>query len=70
MTTETPANEIYKDSEELKGPRQAKGGAFSPADIPLIKKVLLSVLNEANEKLTPEEESQAAHLLHRLGRIS
>ena len=66
----TSSNEIYKDSEELKGPREAKGGAFSSADIPLIKKVLLSVLNESNEKLTAEEESQAAHLLHRLGRIS
>jgi hypothetical protein len=57
-------------TETTNTPKQAKGGAFASADIPLIKKVLLAVLSESNEKLTVEEERQAAHLLHRLGRIS
>lgn len=66
--TNTPGDEIYKDSEELKGPRTAKGGAIAPADIPLIKEALVNLvqaLGEDDPKVT-----HAASLLHRLGRIS
>lgn len=51
-------------------PKEAKGGAFAPADIKLIKKVLLAALSDTNNSLTTDEERQAAHLVHRLGRIS
>lgn len=51
-------------------PKEAKGGAFAPADAKLIKKLLLSALSDSNNSLTTDEERQAAHLLHRLGRIS
>ena len=66
----TPANEIYPDSEELRGPKAAKGGAIASADVPLIKKLLLAALTDGNSDLTAEEHRQAAHLVHRLGRIS
>ena len=51
-------------------PKEAKGGAFAPADIKLIKKVLLAALSDSNSTLTTEEERQASNLVHRLGRIS
>ena len=66
----TPANEIYPDSEELRGPKAAKGGTIASADVPLIKKLLLAALTNKNSELTEEEHRQAAHLVHRLGRIS
>ena len=49
-------------------PREARGGAFAPADVPLIKDALYALL-----KAIPEEDervSKIANLLHRLGRIS
>jgi hypothetical protein len=64
------ANEIYKDSEEIRGPKAAKGGAIASADVPLIKKLLLAALTNESSELTEEEHQQAAHLVHRLGRIS
>lgn len=69
MTTPS-TQEIYGDSEEVRTPRQAKGGTFAPADIKLIKKVLLAALSDSNSTLTTEEERQAVNLVHRLGRIA
>ena len=66
----TPANEIYPDSEELRGPKAAKGGTFAPADVDLIKKLIMSHVTDSSITLTPQEEQQAVNLLHRLGRIS
>jgi hypothetical protein len=59
MTTETTTT-----------PKQAKGGAIAPADVSLIKKVLLAALSDENSVLTDDEQRQASHLVHRLGRIS
>jgi hypothetical protein len=67
MNKETPADSIYKDSEEIKGPRVAKGGAFAPADIPLIKAALHSHLKTLTED--HDDVSKIASLLHRLGRV-
>lgn len=67
MTTETPANEIYKDSEELKGPRVAKGGAFALSDIPVIKAALHTYVKTLDEN--DPQVNQIASLLHRLGRV-
>ena len=66
----TPANEIYPDSEEVRGPKVAKGGTFAPADVDLIKKLIMSHVTDSSITLTPPEEQQAINLLHRLGRIS
>jgi hypothetical protein len=63
----TPANEIYKDSEEVRGPREAKGGVFAIADIPLIKAALYSHLKTLAED--HDDVSKIASLLHRLGRV-
>jgi hypothetical protein len=63
----TPANEIYKDSEEIRGPREAKGGVFAIADIPLIKAALYSHLKTLAED--HDDVSKIASLLHRLGRV-
>jgi hypothetical protein len=66
MTT-TPGDEIYTDSEELKGPRQAKGGVFAIADIPLIKAALYTHLKTLDEN--DPNVTNIASLLHRLGRV-
>ena len=63
----TSGDEIYKDSEELKGPRIAKGGAFAIADIPLIKTALHSYVKTLDEN--DPEVNKIASLLHRLGRV-
>jgi hypothetical protein len=63
----TPANEIYKDSEEIRGPREAKGGVFAIADIPLIKAALYSHLKTLAED--HDDVTKIASLLHRLGRV-
>lgn len=70
MTNTTSTEEIYGDSEELRGPRMAKGGTFAPADIELIKKLLLAQLSDSSYTLSESEFQQAANLVHRLGRIS
>ena len=57
-------------TETINTPKQAKGGAIAPADVSLIKKVLLAALSDENSVLTDDEQRQAAHLVHRLGRIS
>jgi hypothetical protein len=51
-------------------PKLAKGGTFAPADVKLIKKLLLSAMADENSVLTAEEQRQASHLVHRLGRIT
>ncbi len=66
MTT-TPGDEIYTDSEELKGPRVAKGGAFAIADIPLIKAALHTHVKTLDEN--DPDVTKIASLLHRLGRV-
>lgn len=63
----TTSNEIYKDSEEIKGPRIAKGGAFAPTDIPLIKAALQSYVKTLDDN--DPDVSKIASLLHRLGRV-
>ena len=65
--TNTPGDEIYKDSEELKGPRVAKGGAFAIADIPLIKAALHTHVKTLDEN--DPDVTKIASLLHRLGRV-
>lgn len=51
-------------------PKEAKGGTFAPADVALIKKVLLAHISDSSYTLTPAEEQQAVNLVHRLGRIA
>jgi hypothetical protein len=59
MTTETPNT-----------PKQAKGGTFAPADVDLIKKLIMSHITDSSIYLSKQETQQAINLLHRLGRIS
>jgi hypothetical protein len=68
MTITTTSEEIYGDSEELRGPREARGGAIAPADIPLLKKALYVYVQTLADD--HEDVSQIANLLHRLGRIA
>jgi hypothetical protein len=63
----TPANEIYPDSEEVRGPREAKGGVFAITDIPLIKTALHTYVKTLDEK--HPDVNNIASLLHRLGRV-
>jgi hypothetical protein len=63
----TPANEIYKDSEEVRGPREARGGVFAIADIPLIKAALHTHVKTLDEN--HPDVNNIASLLHRLGRV-
>jgi hypothetical protein len=60
-------NEIYKDSEEIRGPREAKGGAFASADIPLIKAALHTYVKTLDSN--DPDVTKIASLLHRLGRV-
>jgi hypothetical protein len=54
--------------DDSKAPREAKGGAFAPADMPLIKEALYALI----EKLDKDDNrvSKIASLLHRIGRVS
>jgi hypothetical protein len=61
---------LYMTTETLNKPKEVKGGTFAPADIDLIKRVLLSHLTDSSLTLTPAEEQQAVNLVHRLGRIA
>jgi hypothetical protein len=63
----TPANEIYKDSEEVRGPRESKGGVFAISDIPLIKAALHTHVKTLDEN--HPDVNNIASLLHRLGRV-
>lgn len=57
-------------------PREAKGGAFAPADIPVIKRALHTYLIDIqrvegySDRDPHPDQSAVANLLHRLGRIS
>ncbi len=59
MTTETPNT-----------PKQAKGGTFAPADVDLIKKLIMAYGTGSRRALSNQEEQQAMNVWHRLGRIS
>lgn len=67
---------LGRDPEDWGGlPKQAKGGTFAPADMPLIKNALFFykdylVRMEDNERNVSEELSKIASLLHRINRIS
>jgi hypothetical protein len=55
--------------------KEAKGGTFAPADMPLIKNALfyykdMLVKSEESERNTSDELTQVASLLHRIGRIA
>lgn len=55
-------------------PREAKGGTFAPADMPLIKEALQSYLStlvetEESEREPSDKLVKVANLLHRIGRI-
>ena len=50
-----------------KSPRTSKGGTFSPADIPLLKRALLVLIS--SEGVSHDDAFKAGQLLHRLGRI-
>jgi len=63
----TLGNEIYKNSEELKGPSEAKGGVFAIADIPLIKAALHTHVKTLDDN--DPDVTKIASLLHRLGRV-
>lgn len=52
----------------LSQPKEAKGGAIAPADIPLIKEALVKLVQDLGED--DPKVTHAASLLHRLGRIS
>ena len=65
--TNTPSDEIYKDSEEVRGPREARGGAFAIADIPIIKAALYTHVKTLDEN--DPDVTKIASLLHRLGRV-
>ena len=48
-------------------PRESRGGAFAPADMPLIKDALYALLETLDEN--DDRVSKVANLLHRIGRI-
>lgn len=55
-------------------PKESKGGAIAPSDIPIIRKALHAylvqvVLDEEENNIANPELNQIANLLHRLGRI-
>lgn len=51
----------------LSQPKEAKGGAFAPADIPLIRAALHSYLKTLADD--DPEVTKIASLMHRLGRV-
>jgi len=55
--------------------KEAKGGAFAPADMEILKRALYSykdvlVRTEESERNTSDELAKVANLLHRIGRIA
>jgi hypothetical protein len=55
--------------------KEAKGGTFAPADMPLIKNALfyykdMLVKSEESERNTSDELTKVASLLHRISRIA
>jgi len=58
---------ITQGGASMTMPKQAKGGTFSSADVPLIKRALDHYLRL---DISNSEVNQIANLIHRLGRIS
>jgi hypothetical protein len=55
--------------------KEAKGGTFAPADMPILKNALfyykdMLVKSEESERNTSDELTKVALLLHRIGRIA
>ena len=55
--------------------KEAKGGTFAPADMPILKNALfyykdMLVKSEESERNVSEELAKVANLLHRIGRIA
>ncbi len=55
--------------------KEVKGGAFAPADMPILKNALfyykdMLVKSEESERNVSEELAKVANLLHRIGRIA
>jgi hypothetical protein len=55
--------------------KEAKGGTFAPADMPILKSALfyykdMLVKSEESERNTSDELTKVASLLHRIGRIT
>lgn len=55
--------------------KEAKGGAFAPADMEILKRALhtykdLLIRTEESERNTSDELAKVANLLHRIGRIA
>lgn len=65
-----PLDDDFNDFDTVKinRPKESKGGAYAPADVPLIKDALYTLLKTLDKDDT--RVTQAANLLHRLGRIS
>jgi hypothetical protein len=68
MTDFIPGLGTEARNEEY-APKAAKGGVFAPADIDLIKRLIMAHVSDSSLSLTPPEEQQAINLLHRLNRI-
>ena len=49
-------------------PREARGGAFAPADMPLLKEALYALAKTLDAD--DDRVSKVANLLHRIGRVS
>ena len=68
-------NDVPQNVTPIK-PREARGGAFAPADIPVIKRALQVYLVDClrtegySEREPHPDVSTIANLLHRLGRIA
>jgi hypothetical protein len=66
-------NQFEKIEDEMHdfntGPKQAKGGVFSSADVPLIKRALLFFAKNCFV-IEDHETKQLSNLLHRLERIN
>lgn len=55
--------------------KEAKGGAFAPADMDILKRALHAykynlLCDEENEREISDELAKVANLLHRIGRIA
>ena len=70
MTDFIPGLGTEARNEEYGAPKTAKGGVFAPADIDLIKRLIMAHVSDSSLFLTPSEEQQAINLLHRLNRIN
>lgn len=55
--------------------KEAKGGAFAPADMDILKRALHAykynlLCDEENEREISDELAKVANLIHRIGRIA